>query len=29
MRMWIEEDLARDPAAVIDEVLDEMGRGFV
>lgn len=29
MRMWIEEDLAREPATVIDEVLDEMGRGFV
>ncbi len=27
MRMWIEEDLAREPAAVIDEVLDEMGQG--
>lgn len=28
MRMWIEEDLAREPAEVIDEVLDEMGRSF-
>lgn len=28
MRMWIEEDLARSPAEVIDEVLDEMGRSF-
>ncbi|MYR13242.1 TetR family transcriptional regulator, partial [Streptomyces sp. SID724] len=28
MRMWIEEDLTREPAAVIDEILDEMGRGF-
>ncbi|MFE9817377.1 TetR family transcriptional regulator [Streptomyces sp. NBC_00236] len=29
MRMWIEEDLAREPIEVIDEVLDEMGRSFV
>ncbi|WP_124271830.1 TetR family transcriptional regulator [Streptomyces sp. ADI96-02] len=28
MRMWIEEDLAREPAEVIDEILDEMGRAF-
>ncbi len=28
MRMWMEEDLARSPGEVIDEVLDEMGRGF-
>ncbi len=28
MRMWIEEDLAREPVEVIDEILDEMGRGF-
>ncbi|MEV0782605.1 TetR family transcriptional regulator [Streptomyces sp. NPDC050423] len=28
MRMWIEEDLAREPAEVIDEILDEMGRSF-
>ncbi|TXS42598.1 TetR family transcriptional regulator [Streptomyces sp. OR43] len=28
MRMWIEEDLAREPVEVIDEVLDEMGRSF-
>ncbi|MCX5343965.1 acyl-CoA-like ligand-binding transcription factor [Streptomyces atratus] len=28
MRMWIEEDLARDPAEVIDEILDEMARRF-
>ncbi|MFI1247772.1 TetR family transcriptional regulator [Streptomyces anulatus] len=28
MRMWIEEDLTREPAEVIDEILDEMGRGF-
>lgn len=28
MRMWIEEDLARSPGEVIDEVLDEMGRSF-
>lgn len=28
MRMWIEEDLAREPVEVIDEILDEMGRSF-
>ncbi|MDP5311541.1 TetR family transcriptional regulator [Streptomyces poriferorum] len=28
MRLWIEEDLAREPIEVIDEILDEMGRGF-
>ncbi|MFF9505619.1 TetR family transcriptional regulator [Streptomyces sp. NPDC014724] len=28
MRMWIEEDLAREPAEVIDEILDEMGCRF-
>lgn len=28
MRMWIEEDLAREPIQVIDEILDEMGRSF-
>ncbi|MGW1225592.1 acyl-CoA-like ligand-binding transcription factor [Streptomyces sp. NPDC001478] len=28
MRLWIEEDLAREPAEVIDEVLEEMGRSF-
>ncbi|MEU1351827.1 TetR family transcriptional regulator [Streptomyces sp. NPDC005775] len=28
MCVWIEEDLARDPVDVIDEVLDEMGRSF-
>ncbi|WP_405391237.1 TetR family transcriptional regulator [Streptomyces sp. NBC_01102] len=28
MRLWIEEDQARGPGAVIDEILDEMGRGF-
>ncbi|WP_406097571.1 TetR family transcriptional regulator [Streptomyces sp. NBC_01013] len=28
MRMWIEEELARDPVDVIDGVLDEMGRSF-
>ncbi|MEE4491940.1 TetR family transcriptional regulator [Streptomyces sp. NPDC050529] len=28
MRMWIEEDLAREPIDVIDEILDEMGRSF-
>ncbi|MFI7362372.1 TetR family transcriptional regulator [Streptomyces sp. NPDC050149] len=28
MRMWIEEDLAREPIEVIDEILDEMGRSF-
>ncbi|MFD7868709.1 TetR family transcriptional regulator [Streptomyces sp. NPDC057682] len=28
MRIWIEEDLAREPAEVIDEVLEEMGRAF-
>lgn len=28
MRMWIEEDLARNPVEVIDEILDEMGRSF-
>lgn len=28
MRMWIEEDLAREPGEVIDEILDEMGRDF-
>ena len=28
MRMWIEEDPTREPAKVIDEILDEMGRGF-
>lgn len=28
MRMWIEEDLARDPVEVIDEILEEMGRSF-
>ncbi|MEE1738433.1 TetR family transcriptional regulator [Streptomyces sp. BE147] len=28
MRMWIEEDLTRDPAEVIDEILDEIARGF-
>ncbi|MGW1653043.1 acyl-CoA-like ligand-binding transcription factor [Streptomyces atratus] len=28
MRMWIEEDLAREPAEVIDEILDEMACRF-
>lgn len=28
MRIWIEEDLARGPGEVIDEILDEMGRSF-
>lgn len=28
MRMWIEEDLAREPAEAINEILDEMGRDF-
>ncbi|ROQ71049.1 TetR family transcriptional regulator [Streptomyces sp. CEV 2-1] len=28
MRVWIEEDLAREPAEVIEEILDEMGRSF-
>lgn len=28
MRMWIEEDRARQPAEVIEEILDEMARGF-
>lgn len=28
MCVWIEEDLARDPVDVIDEILDEMGRKF-
>ncbi|MEU8508386.1 TetR family transcriptional regulator [Streptomyces brevispora] len=28
MRMWIEEDLAREPAEVIDEIMGEMGRSF-
>ncbi|RPK42771.1 TetR family transcriptional regulator [Streptomyces sp. ADI93-02] len=28
MRMWIEEDLARAPGEVIDEVLEEMARSF-
>ncbi|WP_031084475.1 TetR family transcriptional regulator [Streptomyces sp. NRRL WC-3549] len=28
MRMWIEEDLARVPGEVIDEILDEMGQSF-
>ncbi|MER5277099.1 TetR family transcriptional regulator [Streptomyces sp. NPDC002809] len=28
MRMWIEEDLAREPIDVMDEILDEMGRSF-
>ncbi|MFF8912713.1 TetR family transcriptional regulator [Streptomyces sp. NPDC015032] len=28
MRMWIEEDLAREPSEVIDEILDEMGHRF-
>ncbi|MFB7189365.1 TetR family transcriptional regulator [Streptomyces sp. NPDC056230] len=28
MRMWIEEDLAREPVEVIDEILDEMGCRF-
>ncbi|MGC5342804.1 TetR family transcriptional regulator [Streptomyces sp. DT171] len=28
MRMWIEEDLAREPVEVIDEILDEMARSF-
>ncbi|MFJ8857190.1 TetR family transcriptional regulator [Streptomyces sp. NPDC102451] len=28
MRMWIEEDLARSPGEVIDEVLQEMARSF-
>lgn len=28
MRMWIEEELAREPIDVIDEILDEMGRSF-
>ncbi|GGY85818.1 TetR family transcriptional regulator [Streptomyces nitrosporeus] len=28
MRTWIEEDEARGPGAVIEEILDEMGRGF-
>lgn len=28
MRMWIEEDQTGDPAALIDEILDEMSRGF-
>ncbi|MFE5095123.1 TetR family transcriptional regulator [Streptomyces sp. NPDC056638] len=28
MRMWIEEDLAREPVEVIDEILDEMACRF-
>ncbi|MFH8475048.1 TetR family transcriptional regulator [Streptomyces sp. NPDC018000] len=28
MRMWIEEDLAREPAEVIDEILDEVACRF-
>ncbi|WP_326697184.1 TetR family transcriptional regulator [Streptomyces sp. NBC_01754] len=28
MRMWIEEDLARGPGEVIDEILDQMGQSF-
>ncbi|MCX4786284.1 MULTISPECIES: acyl-CoA-like ligand-binding transcription factor [unclassified Streptomyces] len=28
MRMWIEEDLAREPSEVIDEILDEMACRF-
>ncbi|MCX5413009.1 TetR family transcriptional regulator [Streptomyces sp. NBC_00059] len=28
MRTWIEEDLARGPGEVIDEILDEMERAF-
>jgi hypothetical protein len=28
MRMWIEEDLAREPSQVIGEILDEMARSF-
>ncbi|MFF4162909.1 TetR family transcriptional regulator [Streptomyces sp. NPDC001741] len=28
MRIWIEEDLARGPGEVIDEILDETGRSF-
>ncbi|WP_406310243.1 hypothetical protein [Streptomyces sp. NBC_00623] len=28
MRMWIEEDLTREPAEVIGEILDEMARSF-
>ncbi|MFF1460767.1 TetR family transcriptional regulator [Streptomyces sp. NPDC058330] len=28
MRVWIEEDEARGPGAVIDEIMEEMGRRF-
>ncbi|AEN09574.1 MULTISPECIES: TetR family transcriptional regulator [unclassified Streptomyces] len=28
MRIWIEEDEARGPGAVIDEIMEEMGRRF-
>ncbi len=28
MRMWIEEELAREPIEVTDEILDEIGRSF-
>jgi hypothetical protein len=28
MRMWTEEDPTREPAEAMDEILDEMGRGF-
>lgn len=28
MRLWIEEDLARQPIEVIDEILDERDRSF-
>ncbi|MGF1340998.1 TetR family transcriptional regulator [Streptomyces flavovirens] len=29
MRIWIEEDEARGPGAVIDEIMEEMGRRFI